>query len=201
MGAVEKNKLAIGEIFGRLTVSGLPRSIKRKKHSHVYYPCNCTCGSHKLVRKDHLIYKKTVSCGCKQKEFFKQQGTGEKAWNWKGGRHINSNGYVGIYMPKHPRSKSNGYITEHTVVMEKEIGRYLLEKETVHHLNGNKEDNRIENLELWSSSHPSGQRVSDKVKWAKEILQVYDNENEKSHRFNWVAKFRKKFLEQGANKK
>lgn len=60
--------------------------------------------------------------------------------------------------------------------MEQHIGRKLLPEETVHHINGDRLDNRIENLELWSSNHPSGQRVADKVDWAKRLLALYEPE-------------------------
>lgn len=62
---------------------------------------------------------------------------------------------------------------EHVVVMSEVLGRPLLDHERVHHLNGDRSDNRRENLELWSVSQPPGQRVSDKIKWAKEILALY----------------------------
>ncbi len=57
--------------------------------------------------------------------------------------------------------------------MEQQLGHKLLPDETVHHKNGVRNDNKPENLELWSSSHPKGQRVEDKVEWAKVILVRY----------------------------
>lgn len=66
------------------------------------------------------------------------------------------------------------WIQEHRLVMEQKLDRFLYPNETIHHINGKKDDNRPENLELWCSGHPSGQRIPDLVAWAKEILARYD---------------------------
>ncbi len=91
---------------------------------------------------------------------------------WKGGRTFHRAGYVLIRVPDHPRAKPNRpYVFEHILVMEEQLGRPLDPNETVHHLNGVKDDNRIENLELWTKPQPTGIRAADAIAWAIEILE------------------------------
>jgi uncharacterized protein (DUF1330 family) len=71
--------------------------------------------------------------------------------NWKGGVYTSKSGYVMVRVDNHPFAYKN-YIREHRLVMEKKIGRYLEPTENVHHINGNKSDNRIENLILFHNN-------------------------------------------------
>ena len=73
---------------------------------------------------------------------------GKKNSMWKGGK-INNNGYIMILTPQHPFCDSQGYVRRSRLVIEKHLGRYLTPKEKVHHINGIKDDDRIENLKLF----------------------------------------------------
>lgn len=88
-------------------------------------------------------------------------------------KHKSKDGYLYVYYRAHPHADKSGRILEHRLIFENKLGRYLLPFESVHHKNGVKDDNRIENLELWSKMQPTGARVKDLVQWAREILKLY----------------------------
>lgn len=77
--------------------------------------------------------------------------TGENACAWKGGIKKHQRGYNLIYNPIHPFCTCEGYVFEHRLIIEKQIGRYLHRWEVVHHKNKILDDNRIDNLELFPS--------------------------------------------------
>jgi hypothetical protein len=81
-----------------------------------------------------------------------------------------------VFQKGHPRTHAkNNYVFEHILVMERHLNRLLEKDENIHHINGVRDDNRIENLEIWVKPQPSGIRASDAIIWAKEIIKRYDS--------------------------
>lgn len=70
-------------------------------------------------------------------------------YHWKGGRWTNKLGRTFVYVPNHPFANKNGYVMEHRLVMGEHLGRFLSQQEVVHHLDGNPNNNNINNLHLF----------------------------------------------------
>lgn len=162
-----------GITYGQLTII---EEVNYQKGKPRQVLCKCDCGNTKIVRWTNLRNGHTKSCGCLATKL-KKERRGENHPRFNGGRYKTGKGYILIRKPDHPNSRVNGEIFEHVYIMSEYLGRPLLKHENVHHKNGFKDDNRIENLELWSTFQPTGQRVEDKIKWAKEILEIYKDYN------------------------
>lgn len=132
-----------------------------------YGYCHCGCGE-----KTNLTPHSQKKKGLKKGEPYKYiVGHCRRRKDTYG--LLNAQGYIILMNVDHPNATPKRTILEHRLVMATHLGRPLTSNEVVHHVNGIKDDNRIENLELWSSSHPPGQRVVDLVAWALQLVMDY----------------------------
>ena len=132
--------------------------------SHKMYECSCPICGKILKRQKKDINKRCKSCASRIR-VGTHTHNGENNPRWKGGRRVSKSGYILVKKKDHSGAYQKEYVAEHVLVMERHLGRELSDVETVHHKNGVRSDNRIENLELWASPHTPGQRVDDIIDW------------------------------------
>jgi hypothetical protein len=143
----------------------MPRKLKTR---------NCKRCQSEFVTRDAIFCTRS----CKSK-FFAANGSmenmhkkvrliqhGKTSSNWKGGRIVKRN-YVLIWSEEFGR-ESDKYILEHRLVMSHHLGRRLLPSEHVHHINENRQDNRIENLQILSCSEHARKHANEQWKEHKD---------------------------------
>lgn len=126
----------------------------------------------KLVKKlaEFLKGKKrSIKISEAQRKRMAHKGINHPAW--KGGKFKNSTKYTEIYAPEHPNCTKQGYMLEHRLLMEKHLNRYLTKEEIVHHINEDRSDNRIENLQLCANH-------SEHMKLHNNLSNIYWRQNE-----------------------
>ena len=140
----ERLKCSVGTIHNLFVQYGLLRNVRN-------YGWKLSEGVRKEISKRNTGRKHSAETKEKMKKSARIKF--EKGFHtalWKGGVKRREDGYIAIWKPKHPFA-TGGYVLEHRLVMEKEIGRYLKPEEVVHHKNGIRNDNRIENLQLFKN--------------------------------------------------
>jgi len=156
---IDKNH--IGKQYGLLTVIDFShRQCYKSGSCKKFWKCQCECGNITITDSSALTSGGCKSCGCLRN---------------KGGKK-NSYGYNSVYS-----SKLKKYVLEHRYVYEQHYEVTLTPNQNIHHINGDRLDNRIENLELWDTSQPKGQRVEDKISFYFQLVEKYKDHPQYKH--------------------
>lgn len=173
----KKNKINLtGKQFGKWTILS---EFGRNGQGKILWTCLCECGNTSVNTTDCLRRGKSKSCGCSL--------IGINNPRWKGGTFMTAGGYIRMYLLKEEklsdivvRISSNNkrkLVLQHHYVMAKFLGRPIdTYMESIHHKNGIRSDNRIENLELKVRYHSPGQSIEDRLKDAKDFIEKYEKE-------------------------
>lgn len=167
----ERADVDIASRFGRLVVlrRGADRFHGKDRKRFPTWTCRCDCGAEKDILDNALRCGRSTSCGCLRREraavaIAKLDVKGPKNPRWKGGRQVTRRGYVEVWIPRdHPffamargLTGVGGYVFEHRLVMALALGRPLADHEEVHHIDGDRRDNRLANLQLRFTPHGAG---------------------------------------------
>lgn len=114
------------------------------KNCLVKIAVSCTCGCGTTVYRTKYALKQG-------RPFVVGHWAGKYGPGWRGGKHL-VRGYVYVWAPGHPLATKSGYVAEHRFVMMSHLKRLLLRSEVIHHKNGIKTDNRLENIQLTTQS-------------------------------------------------
>jgi hypothetical protein len=160
---MNKSYVFVGQQYGKLTVISFSHRKKYESGSvKKFWKCSCECGGEVITDSSGLTGSRTKSCGCNRN---------------KGGK-INKDGYRLVY-----DREDRIYKLQHRYVYEKEYNIKLKPHHNIHHINGDRLDNRIVNLELWDTSQPKGQRVEDKIIFYKKLIEDYKDNPLYKHLF------------------
>jgi hypothetical protein len=120
---------------------------------YLWHACE-RCGTPRWVQYNQTLYGRHKVCKPCSNILRSEKQRGEASYNWRGGKHVDSHGYLHVMVDRkdsmRKMANKSGYVLEHRIVMAKHLGRCLEPSEIIHHKNGIKNDNRIENLELTS---------------------------------------------------
>jgi transposase-like protein len=119
--------------------------------------------SHQKIAAELGVSGRTVLGWCRRIGMPVARRSGAAHPSWKGGRTQTRGGYIGVKVdpgdPMASMADTQGYVLEHRLILARSLGRPLTRRETVHHRNGDKTDNRLENLQLRQGNHGKGVRM------------------------------------------